>query len=136
MINLKQLAEIIIEYYKERYNLNNFIQYDIKAIKDLNSIENNDNISLKDMNKLFYFIFIHDIKPIEKENLFKFGNINKIVFYSKEEIMIDDIHLNRLKIENLNEYDYYIKYQKEKIKYKSEKSFKENILSKIKNISI
>ena len=134
MINLKQLAEIIIEYYKERFNLNNFIQYDIKGNEDLKKFDNN-NICLKDRNKFFYFIFIHDIKLIDKENLFKFGK-NKFVFYSKKEILIDDIHLNRLKIENLNEYDYYIKYQNEKIKYKSEKSFKENILSKIKNISI
>ena len=135
MINLKQLAEIIIEYYKERFNLNNFIQYDIKGNEDLKKFDNN-NICLKDRNKFFYFIFIHDIKLIDKENLFKFGNKNKFVFYSKKEILIDDIHLNRLKIENLSENDYYIKYQNEKIKYKSEKSFKENILSKIKNISI
>jgi hypothetical protein len=133
MINLKQLAEIIIEYYKERYNLNHFIQYDIKIIEDINNFEINNNISLKDINKFFYFIFIHDNKLIDKENWFKFRNKNKFVFFSKEEILIDGINMNRLKIENLSEYEYYIKYQSEKIKCKSEKSFREYILSKIKN---
>ena len=81
MINLKQLAEIIIEYYKERYNLNNFIQYDIKIIEDINNFEKNNNISLKDINKFFYFIFIHDNKLIDKENWFQFRNKNKFVFF-------------------------------------------------------
>ena len=139
---LKQLAESIIEYSKERLILNYFIQYDIKSSEDFDNLESEDNTPLIHLNKnkmkYIYFVFIHDTNEsiINKENILKFGNKYKIIFFSKNEMKIDDKNMIKLKIEDLSKYDYYIKYQKEKIRFKTEKSFEEYISSKMKNESI
>ena len=141
IFNLKQLAEVIIEYSKERLISNYFIQYDIKSKEDFDNLVSQDNIYLFNLekNKMKYikFVFIHDMNDniINKENILKFGNINKIIFFTKNEIQIDDKKMKKLKIEDLSKYDYYIKYQKEKIRFKTEKSFEEYISLKMNNKS-
>ena len=58
---------------------------------------------------------------------------NKIIFFTEKEIQIANIKVINFKVENLSCQDYYIKYQNEKINFKDEESFKNNILSKVKN---
>ena len=134
IIKLKILAEIIIEYYKERFDIKYFIQFDIKLIEDLDNLETNyKSHSIHfEKNKFVYFIFVHNENILSNENYDKLVNKKKIIFFSKNSIQISDENIKKLKIENLSETDNYIQYQKEKIKFRSEKSFKDNISLKLK----
>ena len=129
--NLLELAEIIIEYYKERYTIINFIRYYIKVLEDLECLDNDK--SLQKINNFVYFIFIDDLDLVTEEKMMVFIKKNKIIFFTEKEIQIANIKVINFKVENLSCQDYYIKYQNEKINFKDEESFKNNILSKVKN---
>ena len=112
--NLLELAEIIIEYYKERYTIINFIRYYIKVLEDLECLDNDK--SLQKINNFVYFIFIDDLDLVTEEKMMVFIKKNKIIFFTEKEIQIANIKVINFKVENLSCQDYYYNFYIEYIR--------------------
>ena len=78
------------------------------------------NLKKKDTINIIYFIIILEDNIIK--DIFKKININdyKIIFFTKKEINVNNLNIEKIKLEGLKEENYNIKYQIEKIKYKKE----------------